>query len=136
MYTYKTNIFNMLKIIFSNFQIFSYFITLWIAKINNNLGALVEASVLSYSGAWITKPIWSCYHFFIYLPAFFTSIFVQIHNGFNRTEKSIYLTGILYIIFHSLLIGMPRYSIGFHIVFVLCLIRFIKVNLKLSDKLI
>ena len=136
MYEYKPSILDILKIIFSNFQIFSYFITLWIAKINNNLGALYEASVLSYSGLWITKPIWSCYHFFIYLPAFFASFFVQIINGFNRLERSLYLSATLYIIFHSLLIAMPRYSIGIHIVFVLCLVRFVKVNLKLSDKLI
>ncbi len=134
-YTYKGNIFNILKIIFSDFQIFSYFINLWIAKINLNLGALYESSVLSISGAWVTKPIWHVYHFFIYLPAFFTSFLVIISRVFNRTERSLYLSGMLYIIFHSLLLGSPRYSVGIHIIFVLCLVRFIKVNLKFSDKI-
>ena len=134
-YTYKPNFFNILKIIFSDFQILSYFINLWITKINLNLGALYEASVLSLSGVWLTKPIWYLYHFFIYLPAFFTSFFVLISKGFKRTEKSLYLSGMLYIIFHSLLLGSPRYSVGIHIVFVLCLVRFIKVNLKFSDKI-
>ena len=123
---WDANILEIVKLIFSSQENFAYFINLLITKISLTLGYLHDALTISNSGLWFIKAWRTVYFSLISLPALYIASIGLFLNSFSNIEKTVILSGIFMVILNSSLVGVPKYFIGIHAIFIYALILFIK----------
>ena len=122
---WDANILEILKLIFSSQENLAYFINLWITKISLTLGYLHDGLTTTNSGLWFLKAWRTIYFSIISLPAFYIASLELFLNRFSSIEKTVILSGIFMVILNSALIGLPKYFIGIHAIFIYVLILFL-----------
>ena len=134
---WDANLFEILKLIISSDENFTYFFNLLVTKISLSLGYLHDALTYSKSGFWFLK-LWRTLHFiFISLPSFYLSILGLFLNRFSIFEKTTILSSLLMLVLNSSLLGMPKYFVGIHFIFAYSFVAVMKeirsINLSINE---
>ena len=123
---WDANLFEVLKVIMSSDENFTFFINLLVTKISLTLGYLHDALTYSQSGLWFIK-LWRTLHFIIIsLPSFYLSILGLFLKRFSDLEKTFILSSLIIVILNSSLLGVPKYFVGIHFIFAYCFVLVIK----------
>lgn len=123
---WDANLFELVRLIISSDENFTYFINLLVTKISLTLGYLHDGLTYSQSGLWFIK-LWRTLHFIIIsLPSFYLSILGLFLKRFSDLEKTSILSSLIFVILNSSLLGVPKYFVGIHFIFAYSFVVVIK----------
>jgi len=101
----------------------TYFLALYSTKLANSLGGLGDELFISRTGLWFLKSLRLFYFYLLLIPGFYLSARIFIHNSAS-SFRLLNDTVLLFVLFHSLLISVPRYFIILHFYFIFLALYF------------
>ena len=108
-----------------NIKFLNLIIQSFLLKLSISLGFVHELAFQSENQFWLLK-IWrSLYAFLFIISGYYSSILLNLSNLISREEKVIYFCSFLYIVVNSILMGDPRYSLGYYFIFLVALFKVI-----------